>query len=99
MTEPATRLGERAPDSKWAFGNKQTLTATRPLSAIRLQRLAVRLHALGPRATYELLSELARGANLEDRLPVYAALDPGIVRALGADQMPLRQLRVVGRDT
>jgi hypothetical protein len=65
-----------------------------PIPTERLRLLAGRLHSLGPRSTYELLRELNRGAPLA-RLEAYAALDPGVVRALGADVLP-PILRVIG---
>jgi hypothetical protein len=46
------------------------------------------LHALGPRAVFELLRELAAGADLHKRLERYGRLDAGIVKRLGADEMP-----------
>jgi hypothetical protein len=65
---------------------------------VRLQRLAARLHALGPRSTYELLRELAAGADLFIRLEVYARLDPDVVRALGGDVLPIDYLPVIDGD-
>jgi hypothetical protein len=55
------------------------------ISPQRLWHLAGRFHALGPRSTYELLKEVVGGAPLVER---YAELDPEVVRAVGADQMP-----------
>jgi hypothetical protein len=54
-----------------------------------------RLHALGPRPTYELLRELSAGADLFERLEVYGRLDPEIVRALGGDKLPSDNLTVI----
>jgi hypothetical protein len=59
-------------------------------SDIRLQHLAAHLHGLGPRATYELLREIAAGADIFERLERYARLDPRVLNALGADRMPPR---------
>jgi hypothetical protein len=50
----------------------------------------VHLHSLGVRPLYELFRELAAGADLMPSLESYAALDPAIVHALGADRMPPR---------
>jgi hypothetical protein len=57
-------------------------------TALRLQFLAGRLHALGPRSTFEFLAEIAGGADMFERLERYARLDPDIVHALGGDVMP-----------
>ena len=64
------------------------LATMRPPSLARLRRLAERLHSLGPRPTFELLKEIANGGDLWRRLERYAELDPEIVRAIGADEMP-----------
>jgi hypothetical protein len=63
----------------------------------RLRYLAARLHGLGPRATYEFLREIAAGADLWCRLERYAELDPDIVRALGARELP-DYVRLVPRE-
>lgn len=55
---------------------------------VRFQHLCRHLHSLGPRSTYEILLEVADGADVLDRLEVYARLDPGVVSAIGADRMP-----------
>lgn len=72
------------------FERKPTL----PIARLRL--LAGRLHDLGPRSTYELLRELLDGADVLERLEIYAALDPATVRAVGGDAMP-PQVRVIGK--
>ena len=64
-----------------------TTFAERPHPA-RLRHLAQRLHSLGPRPIFELLKEIANGGDLWRRLERYAELDPEIVRAIGADEMP-----------
>jgi hypothetical protein len=56
--------------------------------ALRLRHLAGRIHALGPRPTFELLCELAGGADVMARCERYAALDRDVVHALGGDQLP-----------
>jgi hypothetical protein len=68
---------------------RQAIDFPRSIPLVRLQYLAARLHALGPRPTYELLRELAAGADLLNRLEVYARLDPDMVRALGADVLSI----------
>jgi hypothetical protein len=42
-----------------------------------------------------LRHQLVDEVELDRRLLRYSRMDPGIVRALGADQMPLRPLRLV----
>jgi hypothetical protein len=66
-----------------------------PLS--RLQYLARKIHGLGPRPLYELLCELADGAELASALERYARLGPlaGFVAGLGGDQLP-PPARIVG---
>ena len=51
--------------------------------SIRLQHLARRLHALGPRPLFHFLDELERGADLRARLEQYAALPADLIRAYG----------------
>ena len=52
------------------------ICSPRSIPDVRLQYLAARLHALGPRSTYELFREIAAGADLFNRLEVYVLLDP-----------------------
>ena len=63
------------------------------------ERMVERLHRLGPRPTAELLIEIATAtgqhAVIADRLQAYAALDPAVLRALGADRFPPSVLEVV----
>ena len=72
------------------------ICSPRSIPDVRLQYLAARLHALGPRSTYELFREIAAGADLFNRLEVYVLLDPDIVRALGADVLPIDFVSVIG---
>ena len=67
-------------------------TSDHTLRSPRLQFLAERLHKLGPRALHEFIIELAtaHGASVVDRLEVYAALDPEILRAIGGHKFPPR---------
>jgi hypothetical protein len=53
----------------------------------RLRAGAQHLHSLGPRAVYELLREVAAGADLYESLEQYARLDPAITKYLGASEM------------
>jgi hypothetical protein len=54
----------------------------------KFQRLVGKLHGLGPLALVYFLQEIDGGASVVDRLPVYAAIDPDILRALGGDKLP-----------
>ena len=74
---------------------RQAIYSPRSISDVRLQYLAGRLHALGLRSTYELLRELAPGADHLIRFEVYARLDPDMVRALGGDVLPIDCLCVI----
>ena len=64
-----------------------------PLSDLRRNQLVLHLHGLGPRPVSEYLKELL-GIDAELQadalflLEKYAALDPGIVRALGGSTFP-----------
>jgi hypothetical protein len=64
--------------------------STLPLAAF--QRLTGKLHQLGPLALLYFLREIDSGASVADRLPVYAAIDPNILRALGGDKLPVPML-------
>jgi hypothetical protein len=63
----------------------------------RLQYLASRIHKLGPRPFFELLRELASGADLMFVLERYARLAPlgEFISHLGGDQLP-PPVRLVG---
>ena len=76
----------------------QAIGFPRSISPVRLQRLAARLHALGPRATYEFLRELPTSPRLLNRLEAYARLDPDTVWALGGDVLPTDWLLVIDGD-
>jgi hypothetical protein len=62
------------------------------LSDARLRRDVEKLHRLGPRPLYHMLVELGCERSLrsviEDSVARYAALDPVVVKALGADRFP-----------
>jgi hypothetical protein len=84
-------------------GNAQENTAPQPqrqefLNALRRQRAVERL-CRTPRLIFELLDELDRhyglGADLDRRLQRYAALDPELLRALGADKFPGLPIRLI----
>jgi hypothetical protein len=65
----------------------------------RLQYLANRIHKLGPRPFYQLLYELASGADLMFVLERYARLAPlaEFISHLGGDQLPAPARLVGGR--
>jgi hypothetical protein len=56
---------------------------------------------VGPRGFLEIFEEFVRHSlvdktGLDRRLAGYAQLDPRIIKALGADQLPARPVHVVG---
>lgn len=53
------------------------------------------LHRLGPRAVGCLLQEIANGRDLDERLAVYARLDPETLAWLGGDRFPPPPIRRV----
>jgi hypothetical protein len=63
----------------------------------RLQYLASRIHKLGPRPLFELLRELALGADLMFVLERYARIAPlaGFITQLNGDRLP-PPARIVG---
>jgi hypothetical protein len=65
----------------------------------RLQYLATRIHPLGPRPFFELLRELASGADFSSVLERYARLAPlgEFISHLGGDQLPAPARLVGGR--
>jgi hypothetical protein len=70
------------------------------IADIRLRRLAAQIHGLGARPLYELLLELDAGADLQDAVERYAALDRyrGFIAALDGDRLrPLVALNGGGR--
>ncbi len=72
----------------------------RTILDLAFQRDVERLHQLGPRPQCELLREIGNrygcAAFIEERLKVYAELDPEIVAALGGDVFPPTPIREVG---
>jgi hypothetical protein len=73
-----------------------------PLTALRLQRGCESLHRLGPRATAELLAEVAGKIGglpaIVGLLSEYERrLSPEMLSAVGADRFPPRCLRAVPR--
>jgi hypothetical protein len=69
---------------------------------IHFQWLVTQVHRLGPRVIAELLAEIGAEflirVSIERKLERYAALDPQIQRAVGADRFPpWPPLRLVSR--
>jgi hypothetical protein len=58
------------------------------IAEARFAYLAAHLHRLGPRSTFELLKEVAAGADVVARLERYSELDADTVAAIGGDRMP-----------
>lgn len=54
--------------------------------------MAAHVHALGARVVFELLDEIGRyhgiANDVDRRLERYAALDRGVLRAVGGDRFP-----------
>jgi hypothetical protein len=59
-----------------------------PIPRSRAYLLRARIYDLGPRTLAELILELAAGANPVERIERYARLDPAIVAAVGAGELP-----------
>jgi hypothetical protein len=64
------------------------------------QRQIARVYTCGPRVIFELIAELVRrhnlGADPDELLAQYKALDPGVLAVLGADRFPPVPLHIVG---
>lgn len=81
-----TQTSDFSPSAQWSaagWGNPA------------FRRCVAKLHALGPRVLGELLLEVEAGANLTDRLAVYAALAPDMLAATGGDRLPPRPIHRV----
>jgi hypothetical protein len=61
---------------------------TAPIPRSRAYLLGARIHDLGPRALAELLIEILSGCDALARIEKYAELDPAIVAAVGARDLP-----------
>jgi hypothetical protein len=87
----------------WLPGSNQeqsVMVFIHPLDRLHLQRRVEHLHALGPRATAELLVDLAdRIGGMPAILGLLAEyqqrLTPDMLRATGGDRFPTRRLRAV----
>lgn len=72
-----------------------TMIAVAPQDRLRLEHLALRIHALGPRALFELFAEhLAKGDDLLGRIERYAAIDRDALVATGGNRFPPRVFEV-----
>jgi hypothetical protein len=76
---------------------RQQLSLPRSTSRPRLQHLALRLHALGPKPLYHFLDEIARGAPLVPTLETYAALPADFIKANGGDKFAPPLFAIGGR--
>jgi len=69
------------------------------LRELRFRRDVERLHRLGPRAVYELLSELGalytKRTEIEQLAAGYSRIDPLSLRLAGGDQMPAVPFRAL----
>jgi hypothetical protein len=65
---------------------------------LRRQRYAARIWGLGDRALFELVDHIAGRFGIEDEidhlLGRFARLSPAVLRALGADKLPLPPIRL-----
>jgi hypothetical protein len=71
----------------------------RETRALRRQQCVERIFRLGPRPVFELIQQLARSlddAEVDRLLVRFAALDPGILQALGGNRLPSLPIRLVG---
>jgi hypothetical protein len=73
--------------------------ARNEIPIVRLQYLASRIHKLGQRSLFELLRELASGADLMFVLERYARIEPlaGFITQLNGDRLPPPARLVGGR--
>jgi hypothetical protein len=55
-----------------------------------------KLHALGPYPLYHFIDEIERGADVRDRLEVYARLPAGFIKAYRGDVFPPSVHVIVG---
>jgi hypothetical protein len=94
---PTAGDGRRTNELTRAGARRQIVKHNAPplkrLPLARLRRLTQQIHRLGERPLYELLRELEAWGDFQERVEAYARLDPGVVAALGADELPsLRSL-------
>jgi hypothetical protein len=75
------------------------MSAPIELADLRFRRDVARLHRLGPRAVYELLSELGARqllrTEIEQLVARYSRIDPLAMRLAGGDRMPPIPMRAL----
>lgn len=64
----------------------QTGLANQSQNRLRLQFLAGRLHALGPKPLFHFLSEVERGAEIRSHLEKYSQLPADFIKAYRGDE-------------
>jgi hypothetical protein len=74
-----------------AFPRRAAHFSDRQRADLRLRRQCARLHALGPRSTYEYVKWIANGADPITALNAFDRLDPAIVKYLGADRLDIEE--------
>ena len=78
-----------APDNNQ---NRRALQGSAEIGSPRFERQIEHVHSLGPRPLAELLAEIAavtgQHVRVVDLVEEYAALDPAVLRAVGADHFP-----------
>lgn len=94
-TYQARPLNQRAPPT--ATIHVDTRVPCDPISVLRRQRIAERLHRLGPRAIFHVLEEID-GIAWEIAARYADGLVPEILTALGGDRFPPAPLLVVPGD-
>ena len=77
--------------------------ADRQRADLRLRRQCARLHALGPRSTYEYVKWIVNGADPITALNAFDRLDPAIVKYLGrigwtSRRTPMSEFRTIRTD-
>ncbi len=72
------------------------MNSSRTIDDVRFRHLVTALHALGPRPLYELLREVEAGADLHERLEVYARLPIVFLRANDGDKLPQTAFAIRG---
>jgi hypothetical protein len=76
---------------KQAFPRRVAPSDRQIVADLRLRRQCARLHALGPRSTYEYVKWIANGANPITALNAFDRLAPAIVKYLGADRLDIEE--------